>query len=109
MSAFIVGFRNYFSMFHYNAFVAILAWYWMAPKDVPLIDFVWLDAVASAATVLLDIFARLLTYGGQKLCGYWLLPLRQLFPMLILYIIFLAYVPLIYFMEDIFSACTSQP
>jgi hypothetical protein len=106
VSAFIVSIRNYFSLIHYNAFVALFAWFWSQPNDTSLVNFIWLDAALSGASVLFDFVARLLVYGfAIQCCGFCRLSKRQGIPLIFIYPLYLAYLPVVYLFHDLLQPC----
>lgn len=107
MSAFVVGFRNYFSLVQYNAFVALVAWFWSLPGETSFSIFVWLDAALSGVSVLIEIFARALVYGCRdRCCGFGNLTFRQGLPLLLIYPVYLAYLPVVYMFNSVIEPST---
>lgn len=107
LASFVVALRNYFSILHYNCFVALSAWYWSLPGDASLTSFLWLDAALSGVYVILEIVSRMLVFGvTNKFCGFCLLNARQRVSNLIMLPISLAYFPIVYLFRIPLEKCS---
>jgi hypothetical protein len=99
--SYVVLIRNFWSVIYFNALLIVLMWWWTRPQDLSLRSFALFDSGANLMGSFIDIIARLGVYRTSPYClGLRTLPPWAVIFYFILFLILLAYFPVIFFFGE---------